>query len=353
MTKYKITTTALAAAFCATQLQAVSVEVQSFRDGNIPLGYVDVSDGVDPGESINVSQDPFVDYLIPNNSGSVGIAAQKETGAYITESTVGALSGGANKLTNPDLYHVVFEWEDGFPLPFGSEHYGVSWGGWNNTAVETLTTRINLATDQPIRVYHWFNDGWDYSNHTVLDGHNLTVTHYNAGGSVIDEVLTVLPSGGAEAIFGDHRQFYTAIIDVTRTAEGDYVVITNEGGNVGYKGTAVSLEGGPVDPEPFVLDVIGDWKEYTDPPLGNIYGYSAEWGRSDYLGDIDVSTFPSLYQTRFGWITHVQGGSDAMWLFSADPQVGWIYTSAAYKGWFAHLPEGATEFQWNNFFAPQ
>ncbi|MGC9452926.1 MAG: hypothetical protein ACP5I4_15925, partial [Oceanipulchritudo sp.] len=56
---------------------ALDVTVESFRDGNIPDGYSDVSSGVQTGEVILVSEEPFLDYLIPNNSGSAGITAQK------------------------------------------------------------------------------------------------------------------------------------------------------------------------------------------------------------------------------------------------------------------------------------
>jgi len=229
----------------AASLQAVTLKVQKFEAGkDLPAGYQDVTAGIDAGAVIKLSADPFVDYLIPNNSGSAGISARKDGGLYISASNIDSFSG-ANNGTDPDKWHPVFEWEDGTPLPFGFDFYGVTWGGWSNTDVTTLTTRIELPTADTITVYHWFNDGWNYANggHTVLAGHVLTVTHYNASGATVDSKSVTLPSGGAESFFGDHRQFYSSIITATRAAEGDYLIITNEGGNVGYKGTAVALGG--------------------------------------------------------------------------------------------------------------
>lgn len=227
-------------------LCALDVTVEAFRDGKIPTGYIIIEEGISADEMIKVSEPPYVDYLIPNNSGATGITAQKQGGQYIVESTVGELPGGANNGAGaPDIYHVAFEWNDGIPLPFGSEYWGVSWGGWAANETVFLLTRINLASAEPLRIFHWFNDGWNYNNHETLDGHNLAVTHYDSQGNTVDSFTAVLPSGGAEAIFGDHRQFYTAIIDVQATGDGDFLLIQQEGGNIGLKGTAVALAGAP------------------------------------------------------------------------------------------------------------
>jgi hypothetical protein len=326
--KTRITTCISLTCLLALSAGALTLDVQSFRDGNIPLGYVNVADGVDPGEAINVSEPPFVDYLIPANSGSPGITAQKTDGAFIVESTVTGLEG-ANSLTNPDTYQVVFAWSDGIPLPFGQDYFGVSWGGWSNAETRTLITRVDLASDEEVTVYHWFNDGWDYSGHESLDGHNLKVTHHAADGSVIAEELAVLPSGGAEALFGDHRQFYSSVIRATRTAAGDYLIIDNTAANVGYKGTAVALEGGGGGGPAFELTVIGDWNQYLEPPLGWVHGHDAAWGWSLFLGHVHVANFPYLYHPGLGWMEQVAGDATGVWAY--------LFEAAEFR-FFRHFP---------------
>ncbi|MCD8483350.1 MAG: hypothetical protein LR015_12235 [Verrucomicrobia bacterium] len=293
--------TLLAASVASSGAFALTLEVQRFGgDLPTPAGYHDVAAGINPDLVVRVSEEPFVDYLIPSNSGTAGIIAQKAGGLFIASSTVNSF-GGANNLINPDRYQVVFEWEDGTPLPLASDFYGVSWSGWSNTEVANLTTRVNLATDAAVTVFHWFNDGWNYASggHTVLTGHVLSIRHYNAAGTEIDSISAVLPSGGAESIFGDHRQFYSAIITATRANEGDYLIITNEGGNIGYKGTAVAImDSGPTDPK--------------GPGVFEDYDVENGWvDTGDWLGWVYVEHYP--------------------WVFNNSLQ-NWMY--AAVDGWF-------------------
>lgn len=287
---------------------ALELEVQRFdNSGGVPLGYQDVSDGIDPGQVVNVSAEPFEDYLIPNNSGSAGITAAKFGGEYITESTVadmGGDSGGANSLANIDIYQVVFQWTDGDPLPAASDYYGVSWSGWSSSGTASLDTRVDLAAEGTVTVYHWFNDGWNYADggHDTLDGHNLTVTHLNAAGDTIAEESVVLPSGGAEDIFGDHRQFYTAIISATRTAAGDYLLINNTGGNIGYKGTAITVEesaGPETGPGEFSeFELVDSWLD-----------------SGSFMGWVNVEYYPYV------WVSHLDD-----YIYSAEGS-GWYYIS--------------------------
>lgn len=259
----------------ALSANALTVTVEDFRNGNVPPGYVDVSGEYTDADVIKVSEAPFVDYLIPANSGSPSVIATKEGAAFLSEenSTVDGLDG-TNNLIDPDRYQVVFEWTDGDPLPFAEDFYGVSWGGWSASESRSLTTRVDLASEAPITVFHWFNDGWDYTNHNELDGHILTVTHYSSDGTEIATWSDSFMSGGAENIFGDHRQFYASIIEVTRNAEGDYLIIENIGANIGYKGTAVAIleDEEPVEPTEWAgFDIGADGWVDTGDFMGMVY----------------------------------------------------------------------------------
>lgn len=276
-----------------TSASAVEVIIDRFVDGEpAPFPYVDVSDDTIPEEAIlNVSQAPFIDYLIPSNSGAPAIIAQKETGLYLSNladpeifTNMGS-GGGANSLFNPDRYQTVFKWEDGVPLPFGQEFFGVSWANWNNTQYAEMTTRISLPNTDPVRVWHFFNDGWNYAdgNHTVLtQGHEVTVIHYSASGDVVSSQTMNLMSGGASGFFGDHRQFYSMQVNISGHNAGDWVDIMQRGGNIGYKGTVVQalddvgppttwagfdiMESGYVDTGSFMGMVypLGDWVYVVD-----------------------------------------------------------------------------------------
>ncbi|MGC9452925.1 MAG: hypothetical protein ACP5I4_15920, partial [Oceanipulchritudo sp.] len=181
--------------------------------------------------------------------------------------------------------------------------------------------------------YHWFNDGWNYnldgSGHDILDGHNLTVILYDAVGAIKQQFAEVLPSGGAEDIFGDHRQFYTAIIDVSGHAAGDILVIRNEGGNVGFKGTAVAR--GEAPPPPALVYFTGDWN--YDERLGWLYGYGGGWIYSPVFRYF-YENYPWIYSPKHGWLLDYQAGviSDNLFLFSAN--LGPLWVTESYGGWF-------------------
>lgn len=314
---------------------AFQLTVESFRDGNIPAGYINVTDTIQPEDMLQVSDTPYLDYLIPNNQGSVGITAQKTGGTYITSSTVAELpAGGSNRGSNPDRYHPVFEWFDGDPLPFGSEYFGVSWGGWSASEVASLTTQISLQSTDPILISHWFNDGWNYADggHDSLSGHKLTVSLYDAGGTLKQQQVEVLPSGGAEDVFGDHRQFYTALIAVSGHTVGDQLIILNEGGNVGYKGTAVATGSEIVDPEPSPLEYVeGEYR--NDARLGYLFGLGQNWVLSYVLGTF-FDSYPWLYLPAHGWIYHLEGTTMPSGAFFYSDQHGVIMATDVAPGYF-------------------
>lgn len=321
-----------------TASAGLEVTVESFRDGNVPHGYAYTQDGIQEGESIHISEEPYLDYLIPNNTGSTGITARKIGGPYIGDSTIAELGsaygdGGANKSDfGPDWYRPVFEWFDGTPLPFGTDYYGVSWGGWSNSVAAVLETQILLADEAPLRVIHFFNDGWSYGSHASLDGHHLTITHFGQDGLQKDQFFVSLPSGGAEDLFGDARQFYTALIDISGHAAGDFLLIRNEGGNIGYMGTLVAEGEEPPPPPPAMDYTTGEWTR--DSRFGWLFGYAVEnWVLSPVMGSF-YDAHPWLYSPNQQWLFDYQLGSmdDGLYLYS--PVHGTIWASAAYGSWF-------------------
>ncbi|MGC9452104.1 MAG: hypothetical protein ACP5I4_11725 [Oceanipulchritudo sp.] len=323
----------------------VNVERMDVETG-LPWGYVDgtglractetySSEAFD----MDLSAAPFVDYMVAFNSGSPGILAEKETGAYLdaTHTTVGNLSGGANGNfavegecgtgnalipVGTERFAAMFKWSDGTPLPSATGWFGVSWGGWSATEIEEMEVRVDLASEGQINVVHWFNDGWLYSTdldgtegtvHTILEGHEFTVTHHAADGSVMAEVPFVLPSGGAGDAIGktgdylirvrDHRQFYTATMSATRTAPGDYLMLKHRAANIGYRATAITL--GNDTP----------WESGTSPDPW--FGYAVDelgWAdASPWLDWVNVSLKPWVYVQALGKYSHIQDDS------------GWVY----------------------------
>ncbi|MGC9452097.1 MAG: hypothetical protein ACP5I4_11690 [Oceanipulchritudo sp.] len=209
----------------------ISVTTTAAADGG--FGWQSKSDPGFPGDPINVSGPGWADYLLPKNSGSVApwTRAQKIGGAYLTASTIDSFTGGAN---NSDNLQVVFEWSDGTPTLAATDYYGVTWTGWDNTTESTLATRVELPDDNTVTVFHWWNDGWNYSSPSILLGHIINVTLYDAFDTPVDSFEAVYPGG-----------FYTTIVAAARQDPGDYLVIKNTGHNIGYRGTAVQQATAP------------------------------------------------------------------------------------------------------------
>lgn len=334
------------------------VETTKVLDGEpLPFGYQeaagpapDFADAVDSEKSIRVSEAPFVDYMIPRNDGTIGILAQKSGGQFIVGTNAEDPGGGAygsNQWPNPDRWHPVFEWTDGTPFPFGADYWGVSHSGWlPGDVLSILITRINLASDQEIVIHHWFNDGFKYSSWDTSglgqDSHTLTVTHYNAQGAIVDEKFTAIPSGGAEDMFGDERMFAYSRIIATATAPGDFLIIMNAGGNIGFKGTAVSI-GGDFGSTPGWDVEIGSTTE--NATLGRVYGYSEEWAYSETFGIINYGQYPWFYQKDHGWFADLEAGAqdvldDGIFLYSEA--YGFIHVKAADGGQFYRFDEGGS-----------
>lgn len=316
MMNYPKTTLIVSTLLATASLQGLTLEVDNFQNDELqnedllPFGYQEVVlTPINEDKVIKVSEPPYVDYLIPNNQGTSGITAQKQGGQYITGSNAADPGGGflgANNYPDPDRWHVVFEWTDGLPLPFGADYWGVSHSGWSATQVSNLITRIDLPTTEEVTIHHWFNDGWNYANggHDTLTGHVLTATHYAADGSVIDTREATLPSGGAEQFFGNHRQFYFASITATATGEGEFLIISNQGANIGYKGTAVALLGESGD---------DTWYGYNVLESGDVD--SGTW-----LGWINVVNDPWIWSYSLEKYLFI--GDNSGWVFILDPLSG-------------------------------
>ncbi|MEX0332679.1 MAG: hypothetical protein AB3N64_14785 [Puniceicoccaceae bacterium] len=284
------------------------------QDGEpLPFGYQeavgpapDFNDTIDSEKSIRVSEPPYVDYMIPRNDGTIGILAQKAGGQFIVGTNAEDPGGGAygsNQWPDPDRWHPVFEWTDGSPFPFGSDYWGVSHSGWlPGDQLSTLITRIDLASDQEVTVYHWFNDGYKYSSwdFSFQDSHTLMVTHYTADGAIVDDKFMAITSGGAEGFFGDERLFACAQITATATAPGDYLILMNAGGNIGYKGTAVAL----------LPSEETDW-----------YGYPVDvdgWAdTTPWLGWVNVTLDPWIWVVSLN--SYIYIGNDSGWVFVPAP----------------------------------
>jgi hypothetical protein len=405
-------------AFPFMQSSALEVEVDRMDDGGLPWGYVDVSDfGVDENpnrlerqnslawdhaRSLQLSEAPYVDYMVASNAGGAsgtapaGILAEKQNGPYLDalQSTVFSLLGGANggivpnfeNRSNADRYTpgempvgaekfaAFASWTDGVPLPSLNSWWGVSWGGGFPIGSDDFTVemevRVDLASDGPVNVAHLFNDGWYYSSdlggdysppgwahtpHPTLEGHEFTVTHHAADGTVIHEVALVLPSGGGSNVLGvandyaaqfgvvpsssnvradgkyylinSHSQFYTAKISATRQAEGDYLILHHKAGNIGYRMTLVTLgDDRPWDQGGSTAFTLTPGEYIANPIMGPTYGYSEVWGFSTALGAVYTALYPdAIYSPGLGWLIAPQGEAQTgVFLYRVDTS-DWIW----------------------------
>lgn len=384
----------------SSALHGLDVDVQRMGDPYLPWGYTDTTPfkvDEDPNidgrqnyvewfhsDSIQVSEAPFVDYFVAFNSGVAGVLAEKIDGPYLNaaESTISFLSGGANGGYVPDyedrqysdryasgempvgseLLTTFASWTDGKPLPSATSWFGVSWGGFSATEVEEMEVRVNLASDGPVNVAHLFNDGWYYSSdignsgggtpHIVLDGHEFSITHYSADGSVVAEVPLVLPSGGAETLASKEtgitfwpsqeevpgtniwKQFYTATITATRQAEGDYLILKHRAGNIGYRMTLVTLGNDrPWDEGSAFALTPGEYS--YDDYLGWTYGNTPEIGQSQMLGWVYVPNHPvAIYSYTLGWLLSPSGKASTGLFYYRFNTSNWIWTNENYGGFY-------------------
>jgi hypothetical protein len=391
----------------AVPLSAVHIEVERVDDTGLPWGYIDVSDfGVDENpnilarqnsliwdhdRSINVSEPPFVDYMIGAFPGTPGVIAEKATGAFLdaSQSTIAELGGGGGgaavpepeERSSPDRYSSgempigsekfsgFWTWTDGAPLPAATSWYGSCWSSWGPEEIFEMEVRVDLASEEQVNVAHLFNDGWYYSSdlgnyagegtpHLTLDGHELSVIHYSASGEVIDEQLVVLPSGGGSNVPGvaneyaatlgvapsnssvrpdgkyylidNWKQFYTAKFRATRQAEGDYLMIRHRAANIGYRATLVTLgDDRPWDHETGRL-VVNDWSRLD---FSWVYGLTEEWGVSTYMGYVYVPFLPYLYQVDLGWLYYSSSNGDNHYFYSFDLG-SYILINEAFGGFY-------------------
>ncbi len=248
-----------------------SVTTQSSDDGT-PFGYQDISGGVNAAKVLDLSAIPYLDYLVPTNSGAPAIKAHKAGGAFISASTVAALAA----TDNTDDFQVVFDWSDGDPTASANDYYGTATATGTASTTVTLETTVELAQDGPLTIIHWWNDPWNYGASGSLPGHVLTVERYNASDELVDVSQTVHT---ATSLPG----YYTSVIKITRAAAGEYLVIRNTGHALGYTGTAVS---GPKLAATFTVDTTSTADGVTP------FGYQDVSGGVNALKVLNLSRAP-------------------------------------------------------------
>lgn len=192
-------------------------------------------------------------------------------------------------------------------------HFGVSWLG-SNDGTGTLSWRIAVDTTS-LMVFHWWNHGSGFRSQT------FRVTLFSEAGE-IRQVEEFSHEGESFAT-------YLSEVLITGSAPGDFVIMEQQGHNVGWRGTMVVMlddGSGPEGPVP------GEWVE-TDS-LGDIYYYGANWWWSPVLATAILHTNDTdwFFHPELGWLSMAAGSgglaAETGGFFFSVNQNNWLWLSA-------------------------
>lgn len=316
------------------QAQSLSSITDTF-DQNLPgsaFGWV-LRDAhlENPVEVVDFQLMEAIDWIIPNNADAFGPGVfdrmETSTPRISALEPTGFIKSGAHHQWDAQIVPFVFNNAELIGPSPEEGFWATSWIGDESGGGATWIFRVEVGADS-LQIWHWWNHG-------LADRQTVTARLFNAAGQVLLEHVVMVHQ---TTIF---RQ-YTSIIDVTGTADGDYLLIEHVGTNVGWRGSAVlagSDTGGPIDPP---------------PPFGRFAGFPMEDGfadTGDWLGLVFVEPHPWIYSPYLGtWALEASG-----WLYlfnmaeagivdlstdTAGGAPGWIYVPAVdgfafrYGDWF-------------------
>lgn len=89
--------------------------------------------------------------------------------------------------------------------------------------------------------------------------------------------------------------------------------------------------------------VIGEWQRLD---FSWVFGLTAEWGASDYMGYVYVQALPYVYALNVGWLYAVSSNETQHFFYSS--QYGWITVSELDSGFFYYFVDEENQ-GWLNF----
>lgn len=222
-------------------------------------------------------------------------------------------------------------WSD-FSLSFPSTTIG---GASGEGAYETGTLTLTLT-----RGSDTFTGSTSY---TVVDEDTIELDPF----TVTAPGPTSVDLSGV-TMLRDGSRFYGTATNLSAGAAYDSLL---------YSVQFTSIPDVDMDGIPDISDAEIDASGTLDPGVWNlttawyIYGHTAEWGYSPFLGHVLVR-FPWLYQPEFGWLYYhsAVGDGSRHWLWSPETGIGWIYVNQGHGGYF--LYDSGSGWQWNNFLEP-
>jgi hypothetical protein len=180
-------------------------------------------------------------------------------------------------------------------------------------------------------VIHWWNHGLGQKQ-------TLTVTLHSADGTPRSSSTSVFLWPGNS---GGNTGF-TSYITVHPVEASDYLVIRNNGTNVGWRATAVYyLEESGYSLYPLEPTIQG---YHYDDIFGFLFVHDASLGYSVFMGNLYVAAYPWIYQFPTGWLFHA-GGAFPSGLYLYSQAMGWLYVNGNYGGFYYQYDPG----QWRNF----
>lgn len=81
--------------------------------------------------------------------------------------------------------------------------------------------------------------------------------------------------------------------------------------------------------------------------IGEVTGYTGEWGYSDYLGLVNVSRLPYVYTKATGWMVHLSSRGTEHWFYSWDK--GWLRAAEEHGSWHYAFMSDIGSGTWDPF----
>jgi hypothetical protein len=222
-------------------------------------------------------------------------------------------------------------WSNFNPSPVTSTTVGASQGAGNYDAAAG-TLQLSLSRNSET-----FTGSTTYSvvniNTIEMDAFTLTSGSSNFGFE-------------ASTLVRDQSRFYGTLLASDSSVGYDSLLFSIEFVNI----PDVNGDGIPdiVDPfaQPGLNLVAGQWTHHGG--IGNVYGVTADWAFSPYVGFFNAASFPRIYTANHGWMTFISRmQTNYVWLHS--PSLGWVFADVRQNGRFRANPAG-TGWQDFNFF---
>jgi len=279
-----------------------------------------------PGGSPNASTHILIDGLSP-----------LEDGSNIFASTYRGINSTNGE--EEDLGVLYLEMPDGSNLPEGtvsSPIVGVVQrpGPWSDYSIFSPPTSIggaagtsDISSGGDIIEAQLTRGGETFTGnipYTVIDVDTIELDAF----TMVKDGATSIDLSGA-TLLRDGLRFYGTLTNLSDGAEYDALLFAIDLTDI----PDADNDGIPDISDPEISGggglAIGEWQQIE---IGWVFGDTAEWGVSAFMGSVWMPFYPYIYQVNIGWTYHLPGNGTEHYFY--DWQLGWLLTNEGWGGYY-------------------